>query len=445
MEEFWRTAGPRATRPVTAPGYSSHHVRVIFEFDEFELDIERFELRRGGVPCHVEPQVFDVLRYLVEHRDRVVSKDELLDNVWGDRFVSESALTSRVKAARRAVGDSGRTQRVIGTAHGRGYRFLPAVEVRSTMPVVVEVSRRDIRYTRSGDVNIAFEVTGGGPIDIVLVSGFVSHLELDWEDPRSAEFLECLGRMGRLIRFDKRGTGLSDRPPDLPDLETRMDDVRAVMDAAGSENAVVVGVSEGGPMAVLFAATYPARTRALVLYGTYARRTRAEGYPWAQTLEERIEYAASIESEWGLASDMQRMCPTADEAMARWWQRRARASASPGAARALIEMNSRIDVRDVLPAVHVPTLVLHRRDDPDARVEEGRFIAEHIPDARFTMLSGADHVPWIDAAEILASIEAFLDEVVTAPEPERATESRGARDDAVHRHRRFGGDEREHG
>ena len=124
MEEFWRTAGPRATRPVTAPGYSSHHVRVIFEFDEFELDIERFELRRGGVPCHVEPQVFDVLRYLVEHRDRVVSKDELLDNVWGDRFVSESALTSRVKAARRAVGDSGRTQRVIGTAHGRGYRFL---------------------------------------------------------------------------------------------------------------------------------------------------------------------------------------------------------------------------------------------------------------------------------------------------------------------------------
>ena len=161
-----------------------------------------------------------------------------------------------------------------------------------------------------------------------------------------------------------------------------------------------------------------------MLYGTYARRTRAEGYPWAQTLEERIEYAASIESEWGLASDMQRMCPTADEAMARWWQRRARASASPGAARALIEMNSRIDVRDVLPAVHVPTLVLHRRDDPDARVEEGRFIAEHIPDARFTMLSGADHVPWIDAAEILASIEAFLDEVVTAPEPERATESR---------------------
>ena len=172
-------------------------------------------------------------------------------------------------------------------------------------------------------MNIAYELTGDGPTDIVLIAGFVSHLEIDWEDPRSAAFLERLGGMGRLIRFDKRGSGLSDRPPDLPDLETRMDDVRAVMDAAGSERAVVLGVSEGGPMAALFSATYPARTEALVLYGSYARRVRTDDYPWAATLEERMEYAASIEAEWGFRSDMQRMCPNADDAMADWWQRRA--------------------------------------------------------------------------------------------------------------------------
>ncbi len=263
-------------------------------------------------------------------------------------------------------------------------------------------------------MNIAYELTGNGPIDIVLVPGFVSHLELDWDDPRSAAFLQRLGRMGRLIRFDKRGTGLSDRPPDLPDLETRMDDVRAVMDAVGSERAIVFGYSEGGPMAALFAATYPARTQALVLYGTYAARLRRDDYPWGVTLEERLVYAASVEADWGYSSDLPRMCPNADDAMAEWWQRRARAAASPGAARALIEMNSRIDIRDVLPTIRVPTLVLHRLDDPDAQSEEGRFIAERVPGARFIALTGGDHVPWIDADQVLDPIEEFVDEVTGA-------------------------------
>ena len=289
---------------MTPTDRAGHHGSVIFEFDEFELDTGRFELRRRGEPCHVEPQVFDVLRLLVQHRDRVVTKVELLDAVWGDRFVSESALTTRIKAARHAVGDTGRAQRVIGTAHGRGYRFLLPVVVRDATPAAPTAEHRDIRYACSGSVNVAYEVTGSGPIDIVLVSGFISHLEVDWEDAHSAAFLDRIGRAGRLIRFDKRGTGLSDRPPDLPDLETRMDDVRAVMDAVGSERAVVFGYSEGGPMAALFAATYPARTQALVLYGSYAKRIRSDDYPWAPTREERQAHAAATESEWGIASNL---------------------------------------------------------------------------------------------------------------------------------------------
>jgi predicted ATPase/pimeloyl-ACP methyl ester carboxylesterase len=386
---------------------------VIFEFEGFELDTDRFELRTGGEASHVEPQVFDVLRYLVEHRDRVVPKEELLDNVWGDRFVSESALTSRIKAARQAVGDSGRRQRVIGTSHGRGYRFIAPVVVRETADTAA--TPREVRYTRSGDVNVAYQVTGEGPIDIVLVPGFVSHLEYDWEDPRSAAFLDRLGSMGRLIRFDKRGTGLSDRPAGLPDLETRMDDVRAVMDAAGSERAVVFGYSEGGPMAALFAATYPERTHALALYGTYAKRIRTDDYPWAPTAKERAEYAATIEAEWGFASDLELMCPSADAAMSEWFQRRARAAASPGAARALIEMNSRIDIRDVLPSIHVPTLVLHRVGDLDSRSDEGRYIAARIPGAQFIELEGADHSPWINADQILDPIAEFVTAATSEP------------------------------
>jgi predicted ATPase/pimeloyl-ACP methyl ester carboxylesterase/DNA-binding winged helix-turn-helix (wHTH) protein len=364
---------------------------VIFEFDAYELDTGRFELRLGGKRLHVEPQVFDVLRHLVEHRDRVVTKEELLDDVWGDRFVSESALTTRIKAARRAVGDDGRAQRVIGTAHGRGYRFLAPVVVRD--PPTPVRAHCDVRYARTGSVNVAYEVTGNGPVDIVLVSGFVSHLEVDWEDDRSAAFLDRLGRAGRLIRWDMRGTGLSDRPPELPDLESRMDDLRAVMDAAGSERAVVFGDSEGGPVATLFAATYPARTLALVLYGTYATGV------------------ASTEPELVTASSLRQVCPGADEPMAQWWERRARASASPGTLTALAERNAEIDIRSVLPTLHVPTLVIHRRGDQQVPIENGRFLAEQISGARLVELPGIDHVPWIDADEVLDPVEAFIEQV----------------------------------
>ena len=269
--------------------------------------------------------------------------------------------------------------------------------------------RGTVEYARSGDVNIAYEVIGDGPIDVVLIAGFVSHLDNDWDHPASAGFLERLASFSRLIRFDKRGTGLSDRNVGLPDLETRMDDVRAVMDAAGSESAALFGYSEGGPMSILFAGTYPARVRSLALYGTYAKRAGSDAdYPWASSWEQRQRYAAETEHTWGTNADIDRMAPGTDEHFERWWAARARASCSPAAARDLILMNSQIDVRDILPAVQAPTLVMHRTGDQDSSVDEGRYIASRIPGARFVELAGDVHVPWWNGDDILDELEEFF-------------------------------------
>jgi class 3 adenylate cyclase len=270
------------------------------------------------------------------------------------------------------------------------------------------MSDAPIRYARSGEVNIAYQVTGAGPFDLVLVHGFYSHLELDWQHPAARSTYERLGTFARLIRFDKRGTGLSDRNVGLPDFETRMDDVRAVMDAAGSERAALFGYSEGGPMVILFAATYPERTRALALYGTYAKRLYSEDYPWAPTWEERVATAEELERNWGEKFDIGVLAPNADETLVSWLGLRGRAALSPAAARDLILMNSQADVRAALPAVQAPTLVMHRTGDRDSKVEEGRYIAERIPGARFVELSGEDHTPYFDPDQIVDEVEEFL-------------------------------------
>jgi pimeloyl-ACP methyl ester carboxylesterase len=280
--------------------------------------------------------------------------------------------------------------------------------------------RAPIRYARSGDVNIAYQVTGDGPFDLVLVHGFFSHLEIDWELPALAHFHDRLGSFARLIRFDKRGTGLSDRGVGLPDFETRMDDVRAVMDAVGSDSAALCGYSEGGPMSVLFAATYPDRVRALALYSTYAKRCDPDDdYPWAPTWEERVRIAEELERTWGENVDLSGMWQNADAAEAAWFQRRGRAALSPAGARDLILMNSQADVRDLLGSVQCPTLVVHRTGDLDASVAEGRYIAEHIPGARFVELPGEIHVPFHRPDEILDEIEEFLTGVRPAPSANR--------------------------
>jgi class 3 adenylate cyclase len=277
-----------------------------------------------------------------------------------------------------------------------------------------------IAYARSGDVNIAYHVMGDGPFDLVVVNGFFSHLEIDLELPAFAHFHERLATFARVIRFDKRGTGLSDRGVGLPDFETRMDDVRAVMDAVGSQSAALFGYSEGGPMSVLFAATYPERVRALVLYGTYAKRCNPDDdYPWAASWEQRVAVAQELEETWGDNVDLSGMWPNADPSEAAWSQRRGRAGLSPAGARDFILMNSQADIRAVLPSVQCPTLVLHRTGDLDAHVEEGRYIASRIPGARFVSLSGDDHVPFDDPDQILDEVEEFLTGVRPSPSTDR--------------------------
>jgi len=403
---------------------------VVLAFaDGLELDTALFELRRGGQAVPLEPQAFDVLAYLVAHRDRVVPKEELMDAVWGGRFVSEAAVTSRIKQARRAVGDDGQAQRVIRTVHGRGYRFVAplddAVTATATDPVPADDGGwvSPVRYTTSDGLHIAFQLSGrtdGSGPDIVLSSGFVSHLELDWADPAHAHFLHRLGTMGRLVRYDKRGTGMSDRPPGVPDLETRMHDVLAVMDAAGSDRAVLVGYSEGGPLSILMAATHPECVQSLVLYASYAKRTWSPDYPWGQEQEARIAYTDELVSRWDWEADARKRIPSGDESVQRWWGQRMRAAATPTTVRALMDMNSRVDVRHTLSAVRVPTLVLHRTRDALFQVAEAEYIADRIPGARLEVLDGVDHFVSGDPDQILDAIEPFVAETQAPPEPELA-------------------------
>jgi len=416
---------------------------VIYKFGVYELDTALFELRRDGEDCAVEPQVFDILRILIEHRDRVVTKQELLEAVWPDRFVSESTLSSRLKSARKAVGDSGSSQSVIRTMHGRGFRFVaPVVEqpeaadagdpLRGAPAARAILAPADERpsthYARSGMVNIVYQVIGNGPVDIVFVMGWVSHLEMFWVEPSFARFLRRLASFGRLIVFDKRGTGLSDRVPlkELPTLEQRMDDVRAVMDAVGSKRAVLVGVSEGAPLCVLFGATYPERAAGMVLIGGYARRMQAPGYPWGDVPERREAFLEQVLENWGGPMGIEARAPSrADEPEFReWWATYLRMGASPTAVMALMRMNDQIDVRDILPTVRVPTLVVHRTEERTLSIEHGRFIAENIPGAELVELPGIDHLPFVgDQEEILEPILHFISrlDMTQAPRKSLAT------------------------
>ena len=278
------------------------------------------------------------------------------------------------------------------------------------------------RYARSGAVNIAYQVVGDGPVDLVYVPGWVSHVELAWELPELVSGFERLASFSRLILFDKRGTGMSDPVParELPTLEQRMDDVRAVMDAVGSARAAVFGASEGGTMSMLFAATYPDRTIALCRFGCFAKRLRSPDYPWGPTWEERVEAFDHAERYWPTGLGWDDMAPSLDTAGLAEISRYYRRCASPGAALALMKMNTFVDVRDVLPAIGVPTVVMHRTADRDADVEEGRYIAAHIPGARFAEFPGADHSWWTqDRDAILDEIEEFVTGVRPAPQPHR--------------------------
>jgi class 3 adenylate cyclase/pimeloyl-ACP methyl ester carboxylesterase len=281
------------------------------------------------------------------------------------------------------------------------------------------------RYASSGDdVAIAYQVVGEGPRDLVVIPGWVSHLELQWEHPAMRHFIERLSGFARVILMDKRGTGLSDRVAvsDLPTLEQRMEDVRAVMDDAGSERASIFAISEGGPLAMLLAATHPERVETLALYGTFARWTRAPGYPWAPPAEHHARAREDLRRHWGQGRNIDYFAPSLvdDPEIEEFWGRYQRQAASPSAAVALTQMATEMDVRDLLPNVRVPTLILHRTGDRVTRVECARYLAERIAGARLVELPGEDH--WWFAGDIDAVIDEigeFLTGETQAREPER--------------------------
>ena len=284
----------------------------------------------------------------------------------------------------------------------------------------------ETRYSRSADgVHIAYQVLGDADLDIVLSQGFVSHLEHSWEDPSMARFLRRLASFSRLIVFDKRGTGMSDRTPDdRPGLlEDRVRDIATLMDTVGSERAAIMGLSETGAVALLFAATHPERTRAAVVYGTYpGEGDKGPIYPWAPNPAQAAELE-HIERNWGRgAMYLELFAPSlvGDKRFEDWFAKLGRLSVSPGAAVALVRMLHEMDVRDILPAIRVPTLVLHKRDDRVVPIAEGRDIAERVPGAKFVELPGADHWPWIGHEEAVEEIQEFLTGMRDSTETDRA-------------------------
>ena len=283
----------------------------------------------------------------------------------------------------------------------------------------------ETRYARSFDgVHIAYQVLGDADLDLVLSPGFVSHVEHSWEDPAMARFLRRLASFSRLIVFDKRGTGMSDRGPDdrAALFEDRVNDMAALMDEVGSKKAAIMGLSETGPVALLFAATYPERTRAVVACGTFAGEGETgPTYPWAPTPDDRA-WLDDLERNWGrgrLFMEGFAGSRVGDKHYEEWFAKLERLSVSPGAAVALARQVLQIDVRDILPAIRVPTLVLHRRDDRAVPIAEGRYVAEHVPGAKFVELPGADHWPWIGDQGVVEEIQEFLTGIRESAEPER--------------------------
>lgn len=425
----------------------------IYKFGKFTVDAAERLLFDGKQTISLTPKAFDTLLLLIENGGHVLSKEEIMEKVWADSFVEENNLAQNISALRRALGEGVDGAKFIETVSKRGYRFIAPIETgeaeknsviieRTHATVVIEEEIEtdnypaletlvhtslppvqanfalnsftpETRYAQNGDVNIAYQVIGDGDLDIVFVMGWISHLEYFWKHPSFASFLNRLASFSRLILFDKRGTGLSDRVPnkDLPTLEQRMEDVHTVMNAVGSENAVLIGVSEGGPMCSLFAATYPERTTALVMIGTYAKRIKDEDYPWGVSIEDREAFFEMMYRDWGKPVGIEERAPSmaSDEEFRNWWATYLRMGASPGAAVALTKMNAEIDVRNVLPLVRVPTLVIHRSGDMCLKVEEGRFVASLIPACKYVELGGIDHLPFVgDQDEILEEIEEFL-------------------------------------
>lgn len=382
---------------------------MTFVFGEFELDPARRELRVARKAQAIQPQVFDLLLYLVENRERVVPKHELLDNLWPDAIVTESSIQRAVSLARTALGDRG--PELIQTFPRQGYRFVGAIEdERKASPR----SRLQPRYAQSGDVHIAYTTLGEGDTDIVVVNGWILPMRAMFQHPKTRGALEALSKIGRMITFDKRGTGLSDRVKSLPSHEQRMDDLRVVLEACNSEQAIIVGFSEGGALAMLYAATYPERTRGLVLCGAFARMTKDHDYPYGYAPEEMDKLKGYVRGAWGKGASLRPIAPREmrnDPDYLDWVAFAEQEGTSPGGALDLLDMNIQIDLRALLRTIRVPTAILQASDDGMIHPGSGAYLAERIPGARFEEVEGSDHVFYFETQhEILNAVRWILEQ-----------------------------------
>ncbi len=385
-----------------------------YSFDDCLLDIDRRELSKGGELVATEPQVFDLLVFLLRHRDRVVSRDDLIEGVWNGRIVSESALASRINAARRAIGDDGAAQKLIKTIVRKGFRFVGEVredEAGAHAPVPLAQS---ISFCRTSDgVNIAVATVGNGPI-LVKTANWLNHLEHDWQSPIWLPMLQRLAARFRLVRYDGRGNGLSDR--DVADISQDgfVRDLDAVIDTLDADRFALLGLSQGAAAAVTFAARHPNRVSRLVLYGAYAQGRNRRGSSEDATTAQAV--LAMMQQGWGHADSAfmrafsSLYLPNASREQVKSFADMQRLSTSGEIATRLRIACDDIDIIDLLPKIKVPTLVVHARHDQVAPLEQGRLIAAQIPGAKFITIDSENHVPVPgDPAwdRLMSEIEAF--------------------------------------
>jgi len=408
----------------------------IYAFGDYELDTRMHELRRAGTRLHIEPQVFDVLAYLFASRDRLVTKEELLDRVWGHRFVAPTTLNSRIKHARQAVGDDGTGQRVIRTVHGLGFRVVADVEERGTTgapapapprPASAAPLEQRIGFcTASDGVRIAYAKSGSGP-PLVKPAHWLTHLEYDWESPVWRHWLRELSRDRTLVRYDQRGSGLSDHDAEDISFDAFVRDLETVVDATGLERFPLFGLSQGCAVAIAYAARHPERVTRLVLYGGFVRGSIARART-PEELEEATMLVRQLPRGWGQDNPAFRLffaarfLPEGTPEQLRWFSELQRATTTPEIAVRMRSAGAMLDVSELAPCVRAPTLVVHATGDAVAPFDQGRLIAALIPGARFVSLESRNHVllehepAWTRLMDLTRDFLATSDEdLVSAP------------------------------
>jgi pimeloyl-ACP methyl ester carboxylesterase/DNA-binding winged helix-turn-helix (wHTH) protein len=379
---------------------------MIFVFDDCEIDCNRRQLRRAGVATHVEPQVFDVLVHLVRHRERVVSKDELMQEVWGGRIVSEDTITARISSARRAIGDTGDRQKLIRTLARRGFGFIGDVSERVDSKDVSGIRRepaggnaapqQEVTFCRTPDgVHLAVATVGGGPL-LVKTSNWLTHLEFDWQSPVWSPLFRQLAAQCRLVRYDQRGGGLSDW--EVPDFsfESYIRDLETVVDSLGIERFALMGLSQGAAISIAYAVKHPERVSKLILCGGFVKGWRKRGD--ASEIARTEASITLIREGWGLDNPMARqmftsmIVPGATIEEMRWFNDLQRITTSPENAIRMLREIGDIDITDLLRRLAAPALVMHSREDARVPYEHGLALARAIPNARFVALESKNHL-----------------------------------------------------